>query len=116
MKKAFIIIFIQLISAVIFSSISAFNSFAISMFFISFICAISSVFYTEIGVVNLRHVILILAPIYLSYIFYWFPLLNQPSNAEFKVWAFVFVVPGAVFGLLVSIIAYLISIKVQDKK
>ncbi len=116
MKKAFTIILLQLLSVIIFSSISAFNSFISYMLFIGLICGVSAIFYTTINIVNVRHVILILAPIYLSYVFYWFPLLNKPSNAEFGAWEFVFIVPGAVLGLVVSIAVYLINIKAQRKK
>lgn len=116
MKKSLRIISLQLISAAVLSSIPAFNSFIIAMFVISFICGASATFYTTINNVNLRHMILVSAPIYLSYLYYWFPVLNQPSNVEFKVWELVFVVPGAVLGLLSSIVVYLIILKVKREK
>ncbi len=116
MKKAFIIIVLQLLSVIVFSSIPVFDSFFGCIIFIGFICGVSTVFYSAINIINLRHVILILAPIYLSYAFYWFPLLNQPSNAEYRLWELVFVVPGALTGLLISIVVYLINIRFQRKK
>jgi hypothetical protein len=115
-KNAFIIVLLQLLSVIVFSCVSAFQSFTIYLLLIGFLCGVSATFYSRINIVNLRHVILILAPMYSSYLFYWFPQLNHQGNAEFEAWEFIFVIPGTLLGLFVSIIVYLINIKAQRKK